>query len=210
MLNQLFILKKKRETRVINNSHNPVWNEELKFYLHFPSLVKQIKFELCNQESNKIKVLAVEYLDIDSIYRNKDILPLFRKSHIDMYSVPADKSYSKRLFNINPLIEQFELKNNPSGSIHRDINFERDSTHAVAVNENEIGIYVARVLLDIKSSDLNKFDVVKENAHNPKTLENNLQGRGVSDFVAYAILSDVTKINKKYKNDLSFRLCVGK
>lgn len=170
-------------------------------------MVKQIKFELCNQENGKTKVLATEYLNIDTIsdYRNKGMLPFLRKSHIDMYTLSADRSYFKSIFNMSNLIDQFELRNNPSGSIHRDINLERDSTPMAVDGKNEQGVYVARVLLDIQSNELNESNVVNKDEQN-----NNSNIEETKDFVAYAILSDVTKINKKYTNSLSFRLCVGK
>lgn len=75
---------------------------------------------------------------------------------------------------------------------------------------NSNSSYVARVALGIKSSQSRKLEGADGAGGMFCAKESVKVKESVSEFVAFAMISEVSQIDPGYRSKLSFRLCVGK
>jgi hypothetical protein len=112
-LNITFAEKKKRVNLRVEQSDENItelkMESQIEFLCYFPSLVRLIKFELCDKNENN--VLAVEYLNIDDIsdYHDDFILPELGPCFIDFYTNPFHTRKKKTHLLNNDTIELSNL-----------------------------------------------------------------------------------------------------
>jgi len=119
-----------------------------------------------------------------------------------MYTQPAFRQQASNSFKFESLKEGFRCKNKPKTENSAflcqidDLNSHSNSSNA---------LYVARVHLGIESSAVVRRDLVTTN---PSAVEQ--KTAPITEFVAFALISEVNNIDQRYTENLCFRLCVGK
>lgn len=167
------------------------------------------KIELCSEESFGEKVIATEYLDIETIsdYKSKDFYPTFGPSNIDMYSEPGNLRIRSNTLNCSSsdLTDVAEIM--PMNSDHEESNFRNRSYIPINGTTPGGGDYVARLLLHI---DSNRAETSKRKNHHQDENPFEKITQNEKQFTLFAMISDVYLIDYRYQNDLSFQLCIGK
>lgn len=152
------------------------------------------------------RVLSTEFLDINSIsdYRSEYTLPYLSPCHIDMYTEPAEARRYEHDPSMHFLRHSFRAHNQLQQGVkttgYEYVNYE---------DTNSSSSYVARLALGIRSSQSYKQEAAEGGGLFCKESVK-VKDETVSDFVAFAMISEVSQIDPGYRSNLSFRLCIGK
>lgn len=183
----------------------------------FPGLIRLFKIELCSEDTFGTKVLASEYLDIESIseYKTEDyFLPMFGPSGIDLYSEPQNYRHTPNTYHDlidNVLNTSFNLSNYKSMDkvLSKVVELKNKGLRPasyVPVNGYTPGggDYVARLTMSIRSKTFRGGNYAGEkNSGDQERLKTKKL------FTLFVLISDVYDIDARYQGDLSFQVCIG-
>ncbi len=127
-------------------------------------------------------------------------MPQLPTCHIDMYSEPAER----RQFEHDPsmlfLTNSFKTRN----KLRVDKANVDKQKYVNYADTNSVSSYVARVCFGIHSSQSHSME------SRPMSCCSEAKRQVEREFVAFALIGDVSQIDPRFRSNLSFRLCVGK
>ncbi len=188
----------------------------------YPPLVRLFKIELCLQNSSlEEKVIASEYLtiqDLSNYTKEEFYFPTFGPRYIDLYDKPDNCRIRKNIE--DDLCDELIIDND---QLNPDYNKDRSerSTYTSIKPAN----YIARLLISVESQEIpsqkksNNLNLSLSNSFRDKSefdlgltkFESIDLNSFKKDFVAFAIISECSMIDKRFKNgEISFQLCLGK
>lgn len=157
--------------------------------------------------------MVTEYLDIDSISdytKDTFFYPTFGPCNIDLYSEPDNQRIKSKTVN-GSNVDLINLDNNNELKPVKQNDLPRNLNRSyVPVNGSSPGggDYVARLLLGINSTKLENFKN-KDEITQIVQINDQVMDQIKKDFVVFVMLSEVTMIDPKYHDNISFQLCIG-
>lgn len=171
------------KTSIIQNSYNPVWNEQITFVENFPPLCQQLKIELLDSDKTGSDTIATQFLDLKQISSNSDhgFLPTFGPSYLYFYG-------SSRDFNL--------------------VNVDTELNEGILEGVS----YRGKLLLEISTEIINPSESCQTKSVKTEKIGENLDNFGLktNDFVLFASIFEASMINKKYGGKkISFEISMG-
>lgn len=123
-----------------------------------------------------------------------------------MYTEPAEVRHFEHDPSMHFLSHSYRVHNQLQPGVktagYEYVNYE---------DTNSSSSYVARVALGIKSSQSRKLEGSADGADGMLCAKESVKVKErVREFVAFAMISEVSQIDPEYRSKLSFRFCVGK
>jgi hypothetical protein len=193
-----------------------LWDENLKFSCFFPPLIRSLKLELYAEDTFGSRLLATEYIDIDSIsdYNEENyFLPTLGPRHIDLYTEPENFRV-KRIASTNyePNKDTDEIEKKLEEHVDKETSHTQRSYLSIGGTTAGGGSYVARLFLHINTKNFSyyssKHSQIKHNESKMSTKYNEII-KNQRKFVAFAVIHEATMIDPRFQGQLSFRMCIG-
>ena len=201
-------------------TNKPDWDYKIEFSHRYPPLVRLFKIQLCSREATSERVLATEFISIFDIsnylpYKDKmgQFLPTYGPRFIDLYDQPENSRVRKTPENFSD--DEFSFDEDLNLSLSK----EKSNSPTYSPVSGNGSFFVARLLLKIESK---KAISSKETEASEKNGSSGVQNKAkteevvkskeeIRDFVAFAIISEVSMIDQRFSaGEISFQLCVGK
>jgi hypothetical protein len=189
-------------------TNKPEWNNQIEFYIRYPTLVSLFKIELCSESSSGETVLAREYLtinDISSFQSEFAFSPTYGPRFVDLYSEPNNKRIQKEYEGKSDI--EVDKCGEEELIIESETKYKMNDYMPLSGNG---AFYIAQLNMSISSKKILQNSEFKDSLIKSfSSITLNLKPV-VSEFIAFGVLNDVSMIDRRYEHgEISFKLCIG-